>query len=68
MILSFNFGGENSYSDYGIIISKRPSIPSPKRRVSYVDIPGRDSNLKYDEGTFEDITIVVECTIKDEKI
>lgn len=67
-MLSFNFGGKNSYTDYGIIISKRPSLPSPKRRVSYIDIPGRDSNLKYDEGTFEDITITVECTVKGNKI
>lgn len=67
-MLSFNFGGKNSYTDFGIIISKRPSLPSPKRRVSYIDIPGRDSNLKYDEGTFEDITIVVECSIKGNNI
>jgi len=67
-MLSFNFGGKNSYSDYGIIISKRPSLPSPKRRVSYIDIPGRDSNLRYDEGTYEDITITVECTVKGNNI
>jgi len=67
-MLSFNFGGKNSYTDYGIIISKRPSLPSPKRRVSYIDIPGRDSNLRYDEGTFEDITIAVECSIKGNNI
>lgn len=67
-MLSFNFCGKNSYTDFGIIISKRPSLPSPKRRVSYIDIPGRDSNLKYDEGTFEDITIAVECSIKGNNI
>jgi predicted phage tail component-like protein len=67
-MLSFNFGGKNSYSDYGIIISKRPSLPSPKRRVSYIDIPGRDSSLRYDEGTYEDITIAVECSIKGNNI
>lgn len=67
-MLSFNFGGKNSYTDYGIIISKRPSLPSPKRRVSYIDIPGRDSNLRYDEGTYEDITITVECTVKGNNI
>lgn len=64
-MLNFNFGGKNSYSDYGIIISKRPTLPSSKRRVSYIDIPGRNSNLRYDEGTYEDITISVECSIKD---
>jgi predicted phage tail component-like protein len=64
-MLSFNFNGKDSYLDFGIFITKRPTIPSPKRRVSYIDIPGRHSRLRYDEGTFEDITIAVECTIKD---
>ncbi|WP_373898821.1 distal tail protein Dit [Haloimpatiens sp. FM7315] len=67
-MLSFNFGGKNSFQDYGITISKRPSLPSPKRRVSYVDIPGRDSTLTYDESTFSDITIAVECSIKGKNI
>ncbi|KGG81066.1 tail protein [Caloranaerobacter azorensis H53214] len=65
-MLSFNFNGKDSYIDFGILITKRPTIPSPKRRISYIDIPGRHSRLKYDEGTFEDITIVVECAIKSE--
>lgn len=63
-MISFIFNGKDSFNDYGIIIAKRPSFPSPKRRVSYVNIPGRDSSLRYDEGTYEDITVVVECTIK----
>lgn len=63
-MLSFSFGNKDSYKDYGILIAKRPTIPSPKRRVSYVSIPGRDSNIKFDEETYEDITILVECTLK----
>ncbi|EJO5348312.1 phage tail family protein [Clostridium botulinum] len=63
-MLSFTFGDKNSYDDFGIIISKRPSIPSPKRRITYIDIPDKSSNLKFDEGTFEDITILVECGVK----
>jgi predicted phage tail component-like protein len=63
-VLSFNFAGKDSYLDYGILISRKPSLPSPKRRVSFIDIPGRNSNLRYDEETYEDITIAVECTIK----
>jgi predicted phage tail component-like protein len=64
-VLSFNFNGKDSYIDFGILIAKRPTIPSPKRRVSYIDIPGRHSRLRYDEGTYEDINIAVECTVKD---
>ncbi|MGI6678456.1 MAG: distal tail protein Dit [Dehalobacterium sp.] len=64
-MLSFTFGGKNSYRDYGIVISKRPNLPSPKRRVHYMDIPGRHGRVQYDEKTYEDITIVVECGLKD---
>lgn len=66
-MLSFNFGGKNSYDDFGILISKRPSIPSPKRRVNTINIPGRDSNLIFDEKTYDDITLTVECSVKDEE-
>ena len=64
-MLSFNFGGKNSYDDFGILIAKRPDLPSPKRRVSTINIPGRDSNLRFDEKTYEDITLTVECSVKD---
>lgn len=67
-MLSFKFAGKDSYLDYGILITSRPTIPSPKRRVSYIDIPGRDSSLRYDEGTFEDITITVECAITEDNL
>ncbi|MBB6630683.1 MULTISPECIES: distal tail protein Dit [Clostridium] len=63
-MLSFSFANKDSYKDYGIFIAKRPIIPSPKRRVSYVPIPGRDSSIKFDEETYEDITVLVECTLK----
>lgn len=66
-MLSFDFGGKNSYDDFGIFISKRPSIPSPKRRINTINIPGRDSNLKFDEKTYEDITLTVECSVKDKQ-
>lgn len=64
-MLSFNFGGKNSYDDFRILIAQRPSIPSPKRRINTINIPGRDSNLRFDEKTYEDITLTVECSVKD---
>lgn len=64
-MLSFNFGNKNSYEDFGILISQRPSISSPKRRVSKISIPGRNSNLIVDEKTYDDITLSVECSVKD---
>lgn len=63
-MLSFNFGGKNSFSDYGIYITSRPSIPTPKRKISNVNIPGRNSSLKFDENKYEDITITVKCSVK----
>lgn len=66
-MLSFTFGNKNSYTDFGILIAKRPNIPMPKRRVSNVIIPGRSSSLKFDERTYDDITIVLECSIIDKK-
>jgi predicted phage tail component-like protein len=55
--------GKDSYKDFGILIEKRPNVPSPKRRVSYISIPGRNSSLRYDEETYEDITLSVECAV-----
>lgn len=66
-MLSFNFGGKNSYDDFGILISQRPNIPSPKRRINTINIPGRNSNLRFDEKTYEDITLTVQCSIKDKQ-
>ncbi|MGF7186640.1 putative phage tail component-like protein [Desulfitispora alkaliphila] len=63
-MLKFSFGGKNSFSDYGIVIATRPTIPSPKRRVNHIDIPGRNSSIRYDEKTYEDTTILVECALK----
>lgn len=67
-MLSFNFGNNNSYTDFGIIVTKRPTIPSPKRRISNIIVPGRNSSLKFDENTYEDITITVECSLKEESL
>lgn len=63
-MLSFNFAGKNSYTDFGIVISKRPTLPSPKRRVTYINIPGKNSSARYDEKTYDDITILVECGLR----
>lgn len=64
-MFSFNFRGKNSFSDYGVYISKRLSIPSSERRITNVVIPGKSSSLRFDENTYEDIAIAVEWLIKD---
>lgn len=64
-MLKFTFAGKDSFEDFGILIAKRPNLPSSKRRVTLIDVPGRNSSLRFDEGTYEDITLTVECSIKD---
>lgn len=61
-MLSFTFGGKDSFQSFGIYIASRPHIPSPERRVTYIDVPGMDSRLRRDEGTYGDITLSVECS------
>jgi predicted phage tail component-like protein len=61
-MLSFTFGGKDSFQNFGIFVEKRPHIPSPERRVTYIDVPGMDSRLRRDEGTYGDITLSVECS------
>ena len=61
-MLSFTFGGKDSFQDFGIYMASRPHIPSPERRVTYIDVPGMDSRLRRDEGTYGDITVSVECS------
>lgn len=61
-MLSFTFGGKDSIQDFGIYVASRPHIPSPERRVTYIDVPGMDSRLRRDEGTYGDITLSVECS------
>lgn len=62
-MLSFKFNEKDSFQDFGIYVERRPNIPSPKRRVTYIEVPGRDSMLRRDEGTYEDITLSVECSL-----
>ncbi|QNO17876.1 distal tail protein Dit [Caproicibacterium amylolyticum] len=61
-MLSFTFGGKDSFQDFGIYVATRPHIPSPERRVTYIEVPGMDSRLRRDEDTYSDITLSVECS------
>ncbi len=62
-MLSFDFHGKNSFTDFGIYIEKMPNIPTPKRRVNSIAMPGKNGSLKYDENTYEDITIAISCGV-----
>ena len=46
--------------DLELEIIKKPYIPSPKKKISTVQLQGKDGNCYIDEGTYEDITIPIE--------
>lgn len=64
-MITFQFGGKISYYDFEITVVERPLIPLPAKRVQSVEIPGRNSTLHFDDGTYGDITIGVKCRVKD---
>lgn len=43
----------------GVLVSKRPSIPSAERICEEVEIPGRDGKIYRDTGSVNDITISI---------
>lgn len=61
--LSFSFHDQDSLTDFGVYLVRWPVLPAPKRRVHFVEIPGRSSTLWYDEKTYEDYTILVDCAV-----
>lgn len=60
--LSFTFREAHSLH-YGLYLSRWPALPTLKRRVHFVDIPGRSSSIWYDEKTYEDYTLLVDCVV-----
>lgn len=61
---NFTFAGKNSYDDFKIEVEERPIIPSPERKLTFIEVPGRSSRLTFDEKAYKDITITVPCWIK----
>ena len=53
---TITFGTVNS-EDYGIFVAGPGMYDKPRRKVQYIDIPGRNGGLAIDEDTFEDIDI-----------
>lgn len=67
-MFSFNFLGKDSFTDYGILVEKRPPIPKPQRNIDYIEVPGRSGSLKVDDATHKDIIIPIQCAFKDENV
>lgn len=62
-MITFNYRGLNSYTDMGVILKETPPISKPKRRVTSVQIPGRDGELHYDEGTYDSLSLPLVCAV-----
>lgn len=62
----FVWNGEKS-TDYGVVVTDFPDIVRASERVTFTAIPGRNGSLTQIEGedVYDDVTISVECTIKD---
>lgn len=59
-MFDFYYNGKAA-SELGVLAVKRPDIPSPERRITTYTVPGRNGILSEDEGTYEPVTIPVEC-------
>lgn len=59
----FNFLDKNC-NDYGIVVEKYPSLFIPVKSFEKVNIAGNDK-VEYREGTYEPITLSIECYLKD---
>lgn len=49
----------------GLVVKKRPNIPTPERVINTIHIQGRNGELTEDQGTYRDITISIEFFFKD---
>lgn len=61
----FKYNGQMN-TEYDVSVVKRPDIPSPKKKRSTVTIDGRDGDLYEEDGTYEDIDILVQMNFKGE--
>ncbi len=67
MINYFIFNGINSI-DREIIINQMPPISKPERRISKIEIPGKNGVLYQDEESYEPIVYQLACTILNPKL
>lgn len=52
-------------ADYGVYISGVHTLDAPARRGEVYQIPGRNGNLYVDDGSFENLTLVYPCYIRE---
>lgn len=55
---SIEYNGKTN-QEYGVAVTNRPNIPTPKPTGDFVNVAGRDGSLYVWDGTYDDITISV---------
>lgn len=60
----FIFNNINSTDLGNCKIQLRPEIPTPKRKVEFLDVPGVDGNPILDDEAYENVTITLEIIFK----
>jgi len=63
---SFIWKNQNSYLDYGIVITEKPSDSKAEKNVDEIPIPGRDGDLTFDYGTYKPLPSTLICTLLDD--
>jgi len=58
MAYDISFNGIRT-KEKGIAVTTRPQIPTPQKRVQFVEVAGMDGSLKVSDGTYEDIRLDV---------
>lgn len=51
------FAGKNLGAEFGVWISGSGTFDAPSRDVSFVSVPGRNGDLLFDNGRFENVTV-----------
>ena len=61
--LNYFMIGEVSSLDYGVIISKAGVYNAPARVYEAVSVPGRNGDVLFDEGRYENVTVTYEAAL-----
>lgn len=56
---------ENTFISKGVVIENIPTITKPKKRITTYTIPGRNGVLNVDEGTYDPISLTLNCHFQD---
>lgn len=62
---TFIFNGKKSFEDLGIIVTKMPPLPLPKRDISSIQVQGSNRVLHIDNGAYKAFDYTIDCILKD---